>query len=218
MDFQLFSKVDRELTELFRLQDPLLKEVLQSIREASLPEHSVSAIQGQFLMQLVRMSKARRIIEIGTLGAYSTIWLARGLDRDGKIISIEVDPRAASLARTNISKAGLQAQVEIIEGDARQKLTSLNDWAVDFVFMDADKASYCDFYNWAVPRMSSGGLIVADNVIREGKILRPDDGDEKVVGVRRYLELLAKEESTVSSVHQQVGEKGYDGFSISLVL
>ncbi len=220
MKENIFEKVDNYLTDLFSLEDDILKKTEESIRENGMPEHSVSANQGQFLFLLAKMCNAKRIIEVGTLGGYSTIWLGRALDGAGKLTSIEIDPDFADVARKNIRSAGLENVVEVITGDAIKTLNELSEdglETVDLFFMDADKPNYVAYFEWALKHARKGSLIVADNVIRDGKVLDENSEDEKVIGVRNYIEMLAKNDKVTSSVLQQVGVKDYDGIAISIV-
>ncbi|MEO0340077.1 MAG: O-methyltransferase [Bacteroidota bacterium] len=211
-----FQKVDHYLTDLFSLEDQILKETEASIVANGMPEHSVSANQGQFLYLLAKMCDAKRIIEVGTLGGYSTIWLGRAVQGSGKVTSIEIDPNFAEVARQNIKRAGLEDTVEIITGDALEVLASIDE-TVDLFFMDADKPNYIAYFDWALQHARKGSLILADNVIRDGKVLDESSSDEKVIGVRAYNQMLAKNDQVVSSILQQVGVKDYDGIAISMV-
>ncbi len=220
MKEKIFEKVDNYLVDLFSLEDDILIRTEESIRENGMPEHSVSANQGQFLFLLAKMCNAKRIIEIGTLGGYSTIWLGRALDGVGKLTSIEIDPNCANVARKNIKNAGLESTVEVITGDALKTLDELSNngsETVDLFFMDADKPNYVAYFEWALKHARKGSLIVADNVIRDGKVLDESSKDEKVIGVRNYIEMLSKNDKVTSSILQQVGVKDYDGLAISLV-
>ncbi|PID99511.1 methyltransferase [Candidatus Saccharibacteria bacterium] len=220
MKEDIFEKVDNYLAGLFSLEDDILIKTEESIRENGMPEHSVSANQGQFLFLLAKMCSAKRIIEVGTLGGYSTIWLGRALDGTGKLTSIEIDPNFANVARKNIQNAGLESTVEIITGDALKTLNELSDGGsetVDLFFMDADKPNYVAYFEWALRHARTGSLIVADNVVRDGKVLDENSKDEKVVGVRKYIEMLSKNDQVTSSILQQVGVKDYDGIAISVV-
>ncbi|MEM6378782.1 MAG: O-methyltransferase [Bacteroidota bacterium] len=211
-----FQKVDHYLTDLFSLEDQILKETEASIVANGMPEHSVSANQGQFLYLLAKMCNAQRIIEVGTLGGYSTIWLGRAVQGSGKVTSIEIDPSFAEVAQQNIKRAGLEDTVEIITGDALEVLASIDE-TVDLFFMDADKPNYIAYFNWALQHARKGSLILADNVIRDGKVLDENSSDEKVIGVQAYNQMLAKNNQVVTSIIQQVGVKDYDGIAISMV-
>lgn len=220
MKENVFRKVDNYLTDLFSLEDDILKTTEESIRKNGMPEHSVSANQGQFLFLLAKMCDAKRIIEVGTLGGYSTIWLGRALNGIGKLTSIEIDADFADVARKNIQNAGLENTVEIITGDALKTLNVLSnngEETVDLFFMDADKPNYVAYFEWALKHSRKGSLIVADNVIGDGKVLNENSKDEKVIGVRNYNKMLSKNNQVTSSILQQVGIKDYDGIAISMV-
>ncbi len=215
----VFSLVDEYLGELFTLEDQALIDTRQSIVHHGFPQHSVSATQGQLLYLLAKMCKSKRIIEIGTLGGYSTIWLGRALSPEGKLISIEIEPTYAQLARQNIKRTNLSAQLEIITGEAMKVLQNLdqNHGPVDLFFMDADKPNYISYFKWALENSRAGSLIIADNIIREGKILDLNSRDEKVIGVRNYLTMLSKEDRVNTSILPMVGKKEFDGIAISRV-
>lgn len=219
MSQSLFAEVDRHFSNLFQLEDAVLKATESSIRAHGMPEHSVSANQGQFLQLLARMCNVRLMVEVGTLGGYSTIWLARALPEDGKLISIELEPEFAAVAKRNLEAAGLQHKVEVHTGQAMDVLPTLElgESPVDLFFMDADKPNYVNYFRWALAYSRPGSLILADNVIRNGRVLDQHSADEKVRGVRAYAEMLATETRVHSSVLAQVGEKEYDGLAISLV-
>ncbi len=217
---EIFGKVDNYLSNLFSLNDDILERTEESIRENGMPEHSVSANQGQFLFLLAKMCNAQRIIEIGTLGGYSTIWLGRALNGKGKLTSIEIDPNFADVARENIKNAGLENTVEIITGDALDIFSELSqneNETVDLFFMDADKPNYMAYFEWAIKHSRKGSLIIADNVIRNGEVLNENSNDEKVIGVRAYNKMLSESDQVTSSILQQVGIKDYDGIAISIV-
>lgn len=219
MQQNIFGQVDNYLSHLFSLEDAVFKSTEQSIIENGMPEHSVSANQAQFLYLMAKMCNAKRVIEVGSLGGYSAISLARALGDDGTLISIELDPTYAEVARTNIRSAGLGNKIQVITGDAIQVLEELDgrDEKVDLFFMDADKPNYINYFNWALRNARPGSIIMADNVIRAAKILDKSSTDEKVIGVQNYLEMLAKNKQVTTSVLQQVGVKEYDGIAISVV-
>ena len=219
MDKSTFGKVDNYLSQLFALEDEVLKATERSIVENGMPEHSVSPNQGQFLYLLAKMCSAKNIIEVGTLGGYSTIWLARALADQGKVISIEIEKDFAEVARRNINNAGLTDRVDIRVGDALTLLDEidLEGDPVDLFFMDADKPNYVAYFDWALQHARKGSLIIADNVIRDGKVLDENSTDEKVIGVRAYNQMLANNTQVTSSILQQVGIKDYDGIAVSLV-
>jgi predicted O-methyltransferase YrrM len=219
MDESIFSKVDDYLIDLFSLEDDVLKKTRQSIVENGMPEISVSANQGQFLYLMAKLCNAKQILEIGALGGYSTIWLARALDETGKLITIEFEPEHAKVAKDNIARAGLSNKVEILVGDALKILPQLenNKTTYDMIFIDAEKTQYVAYFNYALKMSRSGTVILADNVIREGQILEENSSDEMVIGARRYNEMLSKNDKVITSIIQQVGQKDYDGIAISIV-
>jgi predicted O-methyltransferase YrrM len=201
--------------------DDELDAALQANEQAGLPQIDVTRLQGKFLEFLVRISGARRILEIGTLGGYSTIWLARALPGDGRIVSLELDPHHAEVARANLENAGVLDSVDLIVGPAIDTLPTLKNSAAapfDLIFIDADKQSYPQYLHWALKLSRPGTVIVADNVVREGKVIQMDSDDPNVQGVRRFTELLAAEPRLSATVLQTVGVKGYDGFALAVVL
>ena len=190
---------------------------LQATEEAGLPPINVAPNQGKLLMLLARAIGARRILEIGTLGGYSTIWLARGLVADGRMITIESNPACAKVARANLARAGLGRQVDVREGRAEDVLPELAaEGPFDLVFIDADKPNTPVYFQWAVKLARKGSLIVVDNVVREGAIL-DEDGDADVQGMRRFLALAASDKRVTGTVLQTVGAKGHDGLAVLLV-
>ena len=219
MNFDTFRKVDNYLEGLFHLEHDTLKKTAQSIYENEMPDHAVSAVQGQFLFFLAKLCKAKRILEIGTLAGYSSIWLGKATGVDGKVFTIENNPKYAKIASVNIKEAQLENTIQVIEGEALSILDGYDfgEGLFDIFFMDADKPNYVNYFNWAIEKVRPGGLIVADNVIRDGKILELDSTDEYVIGVQNYLELLSKRTDIHTTILQQVGSKTYDGIALSLV-
>jgi predicted O-methyltransferase YrrM len=215
-----WSAVDSYITELFLAPDPALEAALASSAAAGLPAISVSPTQGKLLQLLARIQGARRILEIGTLGGYSTIWLARALPADGRLISLEVNPKHAEVAQTNLARAGLTSVVEIRLGPALETLSQLVSEGLgpfDLIFIDADKPGYADYLNWSLKLTRQGTLIIADNVVRKGAVADPESTDENVQGIRRFNEALAAEKRVTATVIQTVGSKGYDGLALILV-
>jgi predicted O-methyltransferase YrrM len=215
-----WSAVDSYITDLFLAPDPALEAALASSAAAGLPAISVSPTQGKLLHLLARMQGARRILELGTLGGYSTIWLARALPPDGQLISLEIDPKHAELARANIARAGLASVVEIRIGSAPETLQQLvaeGCGPFDLVFIDADKPGYADYLKWSLKLARPGTLIIADNVVRKGAVADPTSQDENVQGIRKFNEVLAAEKRVTTTVIQTVGSKGYDGLALILV-
>lgn len=220
MSQEQWTEVDRYITDLLVPADPALDAALQSSATAGLPAINVAPNQGKLLMLLARIQGARTILEIGTLGAYSTIWLARALPPDGRLISLEADAKHADVARANISRAGLAQVVEIRLGPALETLPRLaaeGAGPFDFIFIDADKPGYPDYLSWSLKLARRGTVIIADNVIRDGKVIDPKSDDPRVQGMRRFNEQLAAERRISATEIQTVGSKGYDGFALAVV-
>ncbi len=217
----LWTAVDNYIADLFIQQDFALQAALDSSAAAGLPTINVSPAQGKLLHLLARVQGARKILELGTLGGYSTIWLARALPPDGRLISLEVDPKRAEIARANIARAELANMVEIKVGraaDSMQKLLAEGRGPFDLIFIDADKPSYAEYLQWSLKLSRPGTLILADNVIRKGAVADPASTDENVRGIRKFNEVLAAETRVTTSVIQTVGSKGYDGLALILVI
>ncbi len=216
-----WSAVDRYLTDLLAPADPVLETTLQASADAGLPPINVSPPQGKLLHLLARAQGARTILEIGTLGGYSTIWLARALPADGRLITLEADPTHADVARVNIARAGLAAIVEVRLGRALDTLPGLVDEGhgpFDLIFIDADKPSTPDYFMWALTLSRRGSLIIVDNIVRNGAVADAASSDPAVQGVRRFTDLLAAEPRVSATAIQTVGGKGYDGFALALVI
>ncbi len=221
MSQEQWTAVDRYITELFVPPDPALDAALQSSDAAGLPSINVSPNQGKLLYLLAQVQRARNILEIGTLGAYSTIWMGRALPAGGRLITLEFDPKHAEVARANIARAGLAGVVELRLGRALDTLPQLateGRGPFDLIFIDADKQGYPDYLAWALKLSRRGSLIIADNVVRKGAVADPASADSNVQGVRRYSQLLAAEPRVSATVIQTVGSKGYDGLAIALVV
>ncbi|MGU3623732.1 O-methyltransferase [Raoultella ornithinolytica] len=215
---QQWSAVDSYLIDALIPQDPLLSQVLANNQRAGLPAFDVAANQGQFLALLVRMVRAQRVVEIGTLGGYSTIWMARELPEDGELLTLEADPRHAAVARENLRLAGVDKQVTLREGPALQTLESLGDRPpFDLIFIDADKPSNPDYLRWALRYSRPGTLIIGDNVVRDGEVVNPRSEDDRVQGVRRFIEMMARDPRLTVTALQTVGSKGWDGFTLAWV-
>jgi predicted O-methyltransferase YrrM len=215
-----WTAVDRYLTELFVPEDPALDAALQASAAAGLPPHNVSPNQGKLLWLFARIQGARTVLEIGTLGGYSTIWLGRALPADGRLITLEADPKYAEVACTNIARAGLAGVVDLRLGRALETLPLLDAEGAgpfDLIFIDADKASNPDYLGWALKLSRRGSVILGDNVVRDGTVIDTASADPGVQGVRRFNELLAAEPRLSATVIQTVGSKGYDGFAVALV-
>ncbi|MDE5426785.1 O-methyltransferase [Raoultella ornithinolytica] len=215
---QQWSAVDSYLIDALIPQDPLLSQVLANNQRTGLPAFDVAANQGQFLALLVRMVRAQRVLEIGTLGGYSTIWMARELPEDGELLTLEADPRHAAVARENLRLAGVDKQVTLREGPALQTLESLGDRPpFDLIFIDADKPSNPDYLRWALRYSRPGTLIIGDNVVRDGEVVNPRSEDDRVQGVRRFIEMMARDPRLTVTALQTVGSKGWDGFTLAWV-
>jgi predicted O-methyltransferase YrrM len=217
----LWTKVDQYVTDLLNPSDKALEHALKRSNDAGLPPISVSAAQGKMLMVLAQSVKAKTILEVGTLAGYSTIWLARALPNDGKLVTCEYEEKHASLATLNFTSAGVAEKVEIKVGRAIDTLPSLlNDARApfDLIFIDADKESYPEYLEWCVKLSRPGTLIIADNVIRDGAVIDPEHPDSRVQGIRRFNEILAKDSRLNATEIQTVGSKGYDGFALIYVL
>jgi predicted O-methyltransferase YrrM len=213
----LWTAIDDYFDNTLVASDPVLDAALEATEAAGLPAINVAPNQGKFLMLLARATGARRILEIGTLGGYSTIWLARGLAPDGRLITIEANPDCAEVARANLARAGIEAQVDVRMGRAQDVLPGLAAEApFDLIFIDADKPGTPGYFQWAVKLARRGSLILVDNVVREGAILE-EDGDANVQGMRRFFELAASDPRVTGTALQTVGAKGHDGFAILLV-
>jgi predicted O-methyltransferase YrrM len=211
-----WTAVDRYLSTLLELEDAALNQAVENARRAGLPDIGVTPPQGRLLHLLAKASLARNILEIGTLGGYSTIWLARALPSGGRLVTIESEPAHAEVARANIANAGLSHLVELRLGQASDTLPTLTG-PFDFIFIDADKPSYPTYLDWSLKLAQRGTVIVADNVVREGEIVNDRSADPRVQGVRGFLAQLAREPRLSASVMQTVGAKGYDGFAIAVV-
>jgi predicted O-methyltransferase YrrM len=220
MSRERWAHVDAYLESLFGTVDSSLTAALRSSADAGLPDIAVSAGQGRLLHFLAGLGRARRILEIGTLGGYSTIWLARALASGGSLVTLERDPKHADVARRNLERAGLADRVDLRVGvalDTLAQLTAERAAPFDFVFLDADKPTYPEYLEAALELCAPGALIVADNVIRDGAVADDRSADPNVVGVRRFLERCASEPRLASVVLQTVGAKGYDGFLLARV-
>ncbi len=213
--------VDRFISDLLVPEDPVLEESLAAAAAAGLPDIQVAPNQGMLLHLLARLKGAKRILEIGTLGGYSAIWLARALPDGGRLVTIEAEPRHARVARQNLSRAGLGGVVEVREGRAADVLAQMlaeGDETFDLVFIDADKRNTPLYFSYALRLTAPGSLIVVDNVVRRGALADAQSTDEDVQGMRRFLRELASEPRVRATALQTVGSKGYDGFALALVL
>jgi predicted O-methyltransferase YrrM len=218
---ETWNAVDGWFAEILGLDDELLEAALDASNAAGLPAIAVSAPQGRLLYLLARQAGARRILEIGTLAGYSGICLARALAADGRLVTLELDPRHAEVARNNFRRSGLEARVEIRVGRALDSLATLEregSGPFDFCFIDADKASSAEYVDACIRLSRPGALIVLDNVVREGAVLLESSKDASVQGVRRALELLGRDPRVEATAIQTVGSKGYDGFALAWVV
>jgi len=221
MTQEQWTAVDRYLCGQLLPPDPALEAALQASIAAGLPPIHVSPNQGKLLQLLARLQQARTILEIGTLGGYSTIWLARALPAGGRLITLEADPGHAAVARANFVRAGLAGVVELRPGRALDTLPQLaaeGRGPFDLIFIDADKPGYPDYFAWALKLTRRGSLIIVDNVVRKGAVIDPVSPDPNVQGVRRLHELIAAEPHVSATAIQTVGSKGYDGFVLALVI
>lgn len=220
MGEKTWSEVDDYIVAKLLPADPVQDETLRRNAADGLPAIDVSAAQGKFLNLLVRMNGARRILEIGTLGGYSTIWLARALPPDGKIITLEYEPRHAATARKNLDRAGFGEMVDIRVGAAAESLPALAAEGVapfDFIFIDADKPSNPIYLDWALRLSRPGTVIVLDNVVRNGGVVDKASRDPSIIGTRAGFDFLAANPRLDATALQTVGAKGYDGFAVGIV-
>ena len=221
MDFESWAAVDAYIVDHLVPSDKALDASLEASRAAGLPPIQVSPPQGKLLHLMARMHGARTILEIGTLGGYSAIWLARALPHDGRLTTLEIEPKHAQVARANIARAGLAGKVEIRVGRAIDSLKALHAekrGPFDFVFIDADKPSTLDYYEWAVKLSRPGSVIVVDNVVREGAVVDEKSPDPNVQGIRRLFAAMSHDSRVSATAIQTVGGKSYDGFVVALVL
>lgn len=214
-DKQTWTAVDEYFAQALMPADPVLDAALAASREAGLPAINVAPNQGKLLHLMARMMGARNILEIGTLAAYSTLWLARALPADGRLVTLEADPAHAAVARANIARAGLDGVVDLRVGKALDTLPTLTG-PFDFVFIDADKPNNPHYFEWALKLARPGAVIIVDNVVRDGKVLDAQ-AEEKVQGVRRLAERLAGDSRVSATALQTVGGKGWDGFILAVV-
>ncbi len=215
-----WADVDDYFGALLAGPEAELRSVVDVNAAAGLPPHDVTLLQGKFLHILARIRGAQRILEIGTLGGFSTIWLARALPPDGSLVTLEVNSDYASTAKANCERAGVISQVSIQVGDACESLSRLHADGVDpfdFVFIDADKRNNVRYFRWALRLASAGAVIVVDNVVRNGDVLDESSSDPSVRGVRAVIDEMSRESEVVATALQTVGLKGYDGFVLALV-
>lgn len=216
-----WDAVDEYFAEHLLPKDPVFDAVLKASDAGGLPEISVAPNQGMLLHILALAVGTRRILEVGTLGGYSSIWMARALPKDGKLITLELDERHAEVARANFARAGVSDVVELRQGraiDLLPKVAAENAGPFDLVFIDADKSSNTDYFEWALKLTRKGSLIIIDNVVRGGAVADAKSRDTSVTGVRRLVDRLRGEKRIAATAVQTVGVKGYDGLVISVVL
>ena len=221
MSQKQWTAVDRYFSETLVSSDPVLDAALQANTKAGLPAIDVTPNQGKFLQLLVQLRGARRVLEIGTLGGYSSIWMARALPANGRLTTLEFSPKHAEVARANIAHAGLEKLVEIRVGPALETLAKMEKEGTepfDLIFIDADKPNNPNYLPWALKFSRPGTLLIGDNIVREGEVADASSSDPNVQGQRRFLELMAAEPRLSATALQTVGSKGYDGFAMALVL
>ena len=220
MNNELFESVDHYISNLVGQEDDALIAATESLKEAGMPAISVSPNQGKFLQILALLCNAEKILELGTLAGYSTIWMARALPQDGHLITIESDPKHAAVAEKNITRASLASRVEIRTGKALDIMPQLlheGAGPFDMIFIDADKPPYAEYFGWALRLSRPGTLIVADNVIRDGKVLDENSTEPAVNGAQRFNKMLAANTAVTATILQMVGVKEYDGMALAVV-
>ncbi|HEX4810804.1 MAG TPA: O-methyltransferase [Bryobacteraceae bacterium] len=218
---ELWIAVDDYLVEKLIEPDPILEAALEASEAAGLPAIQVTPLQGKMLHLFARMIGARRILEIGTLGGYSTIWMARALPPEGRLITLEFLPKHAAIARENLTRAGLMDRVEVREGPALHTLAKLPEEGTapfDLIFIDADKENNAAYLDWALRFSHSGTIIVTDNVVRQGKVIDPNSTEPMVQGTRRFFDAVSVEPRVSATAIQTVGGKTYDGFALLRVI
>ncbi len=220
MTQEVWAAVDKYIADLLLPRDHVLEAALQAAAAAGLPPIQVSPSQGMLLHLLARACNARQILEIGTLGGYSTIWLARALRDGGRVITLEANSKHAEISRSNFARAGLSGLIELRLGPALetlQKLAAEGRGPFDLIFIDANKSSMAEYFDWSLKLARPGSVIIADNVIRDGGVLDANSKDEDIQGVRRFNERLAVDKRVSATEIQTVGSKGYDGFALVMV-
>jgi caffeoyl-CoA O-methyltransferase len=220
MDNTLFEAVDAYIAELVAPEDEVLSAVQDAARAAGLPDISVSPSEGKLLHVLALACNAKRILEIGTLAGYSTIWMARALPPGGKVITIEFDEAHAEVARANFARAGLQDCISLRVGrglDVLPQLHAEGEGPFDMIFIDADKPPYAEYFQWSLKLARPGSLIIADNVIRSGDVVNGENDDDRVTGARRFNTVLSQTREVSAAITQTVGLKGHDGMAIAVV-
>jgi len=220
MGQETWSTVDNFFSNRLIPSDPTLEAALHASDAAGLPHIHVAPNQGKLLQLLAQMQGAQKILEIGTLGGYSTIWLARALPEGGRLVTLEADPEHAAVAKANLARAGLSHVVDVRVGNALLTLPQLVQEGIgpfDFIFIDADKPGYPEYLEWSLKLSRPGTVIVGDNVVRNGAVSDPTSTNQDVVGVRRFIDLMSGNPRLSATAIQTVGSKGYDGFSLAIV-
>jgi predicted O-methyltransferase YrrM len=220
MTKKVWEAVDTYFDKMLIPHDSTLDDALAAAAAAKLPAIQVSSVQGKFLHLLARILGARNILEIGTLGGYSTIWMARALPEGGRIITLEADPKHAEVARKNFARAGVEGKVELRLGkalDTLPKVASDGRGPFDLFFIDANKSNMPEYFEWSLKLARPGSVIIADNVVREGAVLDTKSKDADIQGIRRFLEMVGKEKRASGTALQTVSTKNYDGFALVLV-
>jgi predicted O-methyltransferase YrrM len=218
---EVWAAVDHYFGDLLAPEDSALQASIEANRQAGMPSIDVPALLGRFLELMVRISGARRVLEIGTLGGYSTIWLARALPAGGRVVTLEIDPHHAEIARSNLAIAGVGERVEVLVGPANESLRHMvvsHAEPFDLIFIDADKKSMPEYLELSLKLSRPGSVIIADNVVRDGKVLDPDSTDPDIQGVRRMTEMMASNPRLIATAIPTVGARGYDGFAVAVVL
>ena len=221
MTQEVWTAVDKYVSEMLVLSDKALDGALEASTDSGLPPIAVAPNQGKFLMLLAKSIEARNILELGTLGGYSTIWLARALPEGGRVVTLEAMPRHAEVARSNFKHAGLADMIDLRLGkalDILPKLAVEKREPFDFIFIDADKENIPEYFTWSLKLARRGSMIIVDNVVRDGAIIDPKRMSHSVRGVRRFNDMLKTEKRVSATTIQTVGVKGYDGFTLALVL
>jgi predicted O-methyltransferase YrrM len=216
-----WSAVDRYFTEQLHLSDSTLEAAIQANAAAELPAIDVAPNQGKFLQLLARLVRANKILEIGTLGGYSTIWLARALPPEGRLVSLEFSPKHAEVAKSNIQRAGLSDRVQIRVGAALDSLPHIEKEGLapfDFIFIDADKPNNPGYLEWAIKLARPGTLIIVDNVVRDGAVADASNTDPAIQGTRKMFASMSRDTRLSATALQTVGSKGYDGFAMAVVM
>jgi predicted O-methyltransferase YrrM len=220
MTQKTWTAVDKYVSEMLVHPDKVLDATLEASADSGLPEIAVAPNQGKLLTLLAMSINARTILEIGTLGGYSTIWLARALPKGGRVVTLEAVPRHAEVARANFDRAGLAQMIDLRLGkalDTLPKLAAERPTPFDLIFIDADKENIPDYFTWSLKLARTGSMIIVDNVVRDGEVIDAKSSDISVRGVRRFNEMLRQETRVSATTIQTVGVKGYDGFTLALV-